>query len=109
MFFEQNAQALLQADQSHAPLVARLRETAPTDDYQIYETGDGYCTLFYRDVYLHSPESPLAEVGQVLSNQCTPGSDRLHVILGLGMGYLLDEAFRASPGHLVVYEPDLPL
>jgi hypothetical protein len=109
MFFEQNAQALLQADKIHAPLVARLRETAPTEDYQVYETGDGYCTLRYRDVYLHSAESPLKEVAQVLATQCTPGHDRLHVILGLGMGYLLDEVFRASAGHIVVYEPDLPL
>lgn len=109
MFFEQNAQALLQSDAVHAPLVARLRETPPTEDYQVYEADDGCCTLIYRGVCLHNPESPLSEVAQVLETQCTPGNDRLHVILGLGMGYLPDEAFRMSTGHIVVYEPELPL
>jgi len=109
MFFEKNVQALLQADEAHAPLVARLQVTAPTTDYEVYESQDGHCTILYRGVCLHSQESPVREATQVANTQSTPGQDRLHVLLGLGMGYLLDEVFRTSAGRIVVYEPDLPL
>jgi hypothetical protein len=109
MFFEQNIQALLKTDEIHAPLVHRLRETEPITDYEIFEAGDGFCTLNYRNVFLHHPDHPTQEVQEALQKYCQPGNDRLHVILGLGLGYLPDETFRASTGHIVVYEPDLNL
>jgi hypothetical protein len=108
MFFEKNAQALLQTDQAHAPLLARLKSTAPTSAYQVYETGDGFSTLEYQGIFLHDPNSPVEEVNQLLAASCHPSPDRLHVILGLGMGYLLDETHQVSQGHIVLYEPDLP-
>jgi len=109
MFFEQNIQALLQADEVHVRLVAQLKDISPTEQYQVLEAQDGACTLAYKGVYLHCPESPLKEVQDVLSSQCSPGHYRVHLILGLGMGYLLDEIYRSSQGHILVYEPDLPL
>jgi hypothetical protein len=108
MFFEKNAQALLQTDEAHASLLSRLQATAPTTAYQIYQSGDDFSTLEYKGIFLHNPNSPVEEVRDLLASNCHPGADRLHVILGLGLGYLLDETYSVSEGHIMLYEPDLP-
>lgn len=107
MFFEKNAQALMKTDEAHASLIARLQATSPTTDYKIFEAEDGFCTVEYKGTFLHDPKSPLGEVREVLETQCHPGHDRVHVIMGMGMGYLLDETYNTSTGHIVLYEPDL--
>jgi hypothetical protein len=107
MFFEKNVQAMLQTDEAHSSLVAQLQAISATTEYQLFETEDGFCTLAYKGVFLHDPHSPVDEVRTMLEAQCHPGQDRIHVILGLGMGYLLDETYTMSAGHIVVYEPDL--
>lgn len=109
MFFETNLQALLQSNDAHLPLVQRLRETEATNACQVFNAANGTYTLAYQDVFLHHPENPLKEVHETLAANCQAGYDRLHVILGLGMGYLLQETFNHSQGHIVVYERDLSL
>ena len=106
MFFEKNTQALMQANAAHAPLLARLQTIAPATDYKIFEAEDGFCTIEYQGVFLHDPKSPLAEVRDVLAAHCTPSHDRVHVILGIGLGYLLDETFQHSEGAIILYEPN---
>ncbi len=106
MFFEKNTQALMQANNGHAPLLKHLQDISPTTEYTIYEAEDGFCTIQYQGVFLHDPKSPMGEVREVLTTQFTPGHDRVHVILGLGLGYLLDETFQQSEGQIILYEPD---
>jgi hypothetical protein len=109
MFFEKNVQALLQTGEVHRFLVQQLQQTEPTDNCELQATSDGNYTLQYQGVFLHHPEQPLAEVQESFKTNCKPGNDRLHLILGIGLGYLIDHAFQASSGHILVYEPDLPL
>lgn len=109
MFFEKNIQALPQTVESHADLVRQLQTTAPIQDFEFQETQDGQYTLRYRGVFLHDSCKPVEEARDAIRSQCKPGPGRLHLILGIGLGYLLDELFQASEGQIIVYEPDLPL
>lgn len=109
MFFEKNAQALRQSAELHTYLLGQLQATEPTQAFELHETPNGHYTLRYQGVFLHSPQNPVAEAQEAIRAQCRPEARRLHLILGIGLGYLVDELFQASPGNILIYEPDLPL
>lgn len=112
MFFEKNTSALLASDASHVGLVERLNQTRPLvneTDIVLTHTDDGQYNLVYKDVWLHDVNSPEREAKQAFKASCKAREDRVHLILGIGLGYLLDEAFTASPGMIIVYEPNAAL
>jgi hypothetical protein len=109
MFYEKNVKALLRQKELHQVLLEQLDQTQPTQDYELLPTPDGNYTLHYKGIFLHDPEQPLQEVQNTLKQHCTPGPARLHVILGLGLGYLLEQTYQNSEGYIIVYEPDLKL
>lgn len=111
MYFEQNTQALVQADPTHQSLIERLLQTPPAadGDFILFETEQGQYTLQYRGLFLHDLEAPLQEARKVFKSSAKSGEDRVHLLLGLGLGYILDETFQNSPGQIVVYEPDMAI
>jgi hypothetical protein len=109
MFYEKNVKALMHQGEIHQFLLEQLNQTQSTQDYELLPTPDGNYTLKYKGIFLHDPEAPLQEVHDTLQQNCNPSASRLHVILGLGLGYLLDQTYRTSPGQIIVYEPDLAL
>lgn len=113
MYFEKNAEALLAADPLHGELLDRLRQTAPPSDAEIAmvqaQSDNDQYTLHYRGIWLHDPANPAKEARKAFRASCKAREDRVHLILGLDLGYALDEAFQNSPGHILVYEPDRAL
>lgn len=109
MYFESNCQALLSTHAQHAATVEQLRATLPITEFALSPCPDGGYTLLYRGVALHDPQNPLSEAEAVIAQQATLTADRVHVVLGLGLGYLLEALSQKSPGQIVVYEPDAAL
>lgn len=109
MFFEKNSQALLRGCESHRYLIGQLQALEAMAPFECHEATDGQFAIKVGDVFLHDPENPVREAQEAIRNQCETGPDRLHLVIGLGLGYLPDELFRASPGKLLIYEPNLPL
>ncbi len=109
MYFEQNCQALLTTHPQHAATVAQLQGCSAITDFELRPCADGGFTLFYRGTCLHDAQSPLHEAEQVITEQATLMPDRVHVLLGLGLGYLLEALSQKSPGQIIVYEPDRAL
>ena len=107
MFWSNNRQALIQSGQG--ALVAILSDIAPTAEAQLHNTSAGDFTLRYRNLDLHAIDGAAQEATQTISQSCTPRLGRAHLILGLGLGYVVEAAYAYSPGQLIVYEPDLPL
>lgn len=111
MYFEKNLEALRKAHPAHEYLAKLLLETEPSTEPELYGTEDGNYTLKYRGIYLHDVKAPIEEAKNAVessNDHGTPTSDRVHLILGIGLGYLLDAAFHNVKGKVVVYEPDLP-
>lgn len=106
MFFEKNAQALLQADADHQNRLLALQNITVKDEPELHETEDGHYTLRYQSIFLHDPHGPIAEVAQALKAHCTLSADRIHLVLGIGLGYLIDQLVQDSPGQIALYEPD---
>jgi len=109
MFWETNRQALLQAKPSQQALQTALEKVAPTSDIELIATEDEDYTLLYRGVPLHAVSGALKEAREISGAQCRPGLGRVHLVLGIGLGYLMEAVYRQSPGNIVVYEPDAAL
>lgn len=110
MFFEKNTQALLQSDKIHHQyLIEQLQQTVPIQEFELLQTPDKNYTLRYQSIFLHDPQGPVQEAKHIIQTQCIVGADRIHLVLGLGLGYLPDELFQTSAGRIIVYEPDLSL
>jgi hypothetical protein len=109
MFYKQNTEAL-----SHFPfqqgLLSVLQATLPSIDWTITATPqDDYTLVSPEGACLHHPQGATHEATQCVAEQCLPSKDNLHVIFGLGLGYLLEAVFEASEGIIIVYEPDVSL
>ena len=67
---------------------------------------NGFYNLAYKNTYLHNRQNPLAEAKEIFSMAAnTPVS--IHLIYGLGLGYLFQVASTNSSGTVILYEPDL--
>ena len=67
---------------------------------------NGFYNLAYKNTYLHNRQNPLAEAKEIFSMAAnTPVS--IHLIYGLGLGYLFQVASANSSGTVILYEPDL--
>ncbi|MCE3234171.1 MAG: hypothetical protein K0Q50_351 [Vampirovibrio sp.] len=109
MFWQNNRQALLQAHSGHQELVERLDHIAPTSEVELIATQDEDYTLLFRGIPLHASTGAMQEARQIVSRQCRPALGRAHLVLGMGLGYLLQAVYQHSPGQIVIYEPDVSL
>ena len=76
------------------------------DDVPQLVNENGFYNLVYKNTYLHNRRNPLAEAKEIFSRATnTPVS--IHLIYGLGLGYLFQVASANSAGTVILYEPDL--
>jgi hypothetical protein len=109
MYWNVNAQALKHAHPGTANWLEALAQTPAAQDAQLLQTAAGDFSLYYRGTYLHSLNGAVREAGEATQKGCKPAIGRAHLIMGLGLGYLLEAVYQRSPGNIVVYEPDLSL
>lgn len=76
------------------------------DDVPQLVNENGFYNLVYKNTHLHNRRNPLAEAKEIFSRATnTPVS--IHLIYGLGLGYLFQVASANSAGTVILYEPDL--
>lgn len=109
MFWQQNTEALLRHFPACQALFQTLQDLGEADEPEPMETMAGDFGLMYQGVPLHSPVGSMLEAETTARESCRPALDRVHLILGLGLGYLVQAAAERSPGPIVVYEPHLPI
>lgn len=67
---------------------------------------NGFYNLVYKNTRLHNPANPLGEAQEIFARaENTPVT--IHLIYGLGLGYLFQVASANSIGTVILYEPDL--
>lgn len=85
-------------------LAYKLQNYIPVEIPQLAQT-NGY-NLVYKGKYIHSQNSPLAEAQEIFSYaKNEPVS--IHLVYGLGLGYLFQVTSLNSKGTVILYEPDL--
>ena len=86
-------------------LAVTLQTDVPTDMPKLAQKGNLY-NVFYKDKLIHSAENPLGEAQEIFSMaENTPVA--IHLIYGLGLGYLFQVTALHSKGTVVLFEPDL--
>lgn len=73
----------------------------------ILTTTNGY-NIQYNGTYLHSIENPLAESQQIFKNSLI-NNKNIHIIYGLGLGYLFQIAVKNSNSLIILYEPNFDI
>lgn len=86
-------------------LAEKLRNYVLTDIPQLTAENNIY-NLIYKNKPIHNPQNPLGEALEIFSlAENTPVA--IHLIYGLGLGYLFQVASKNSKGTVILYEPDL--
>ena len=76
-----------------------------TDVPQLVKENNFY-NFSYKGKFLHNPINPLGEAEEIFSMaENTPVA--IHLIYGLGLGYLFQVTSAKSAGTVILYEPDL--
>lgn len=79
-----------------------------TNQIELAETVTGEPILLYNKIPLHSEFNAEAEAKEIfLQAQNTLNS--MHIIFGMGLGYLFKEFCEQSKGKVIVYEPNLEI
>jgi len=100
--FLKNLEAL---SKKNLELCKRLQAFIPSELPKLVQTNGAY-NILYKNIYLHNELNPLAEAQEIFDGaQNSPIS--IHLIYGLGLGYLFQYASLKSEGAVILYEPDL--
>ena len=100
--FENNINALKTKGFSVAE---KLLKHVLTDVPELVKENNFY-NFKYRGKYLHNAVNPLGEAIEIFS-MCENTPVTIHLIYGLGLGYLFQVAAAKSQGTVILYEPDL--
>ena len=73
----------------------------------ILATTNGY-NVQYNGIYLHNEDNPLAESQQICQNSLKEDKN-IHIIYGLGLGYLFQLIAKHSDSIIILYEPNLDI
>lgn len=100
--FQKNILALAQRN----PVLAeKLQKHIPNELPELVHEGGVY-NLKYKGLFIHNPQNPLGEAKEIFS-MATNEPVAIHVIYGIGLGYLFQVASLNSNGTVILYEPDL--
>ena len=100
--FQKNIIALTQKNPA---LAQRLQEYIPTEVPQLTQENGAY-NIVYRGKYIHNRLSPLGEAKEIFT-MATNEPVAIHLVYGLGLGYLFQVACANSNGTVILYEPDM--
>ena len=100
--FQKNINALAQKNEA---LARELLTYIPTDVPELKQENGAY-NLFYKNQYLHNPINPLREAQEIFA-MAENSPVAIHLVYGLGLGYLFQVASLNSQGAVILYEPDL--
>lgn len=100
--FEKNIRALATKDKE---LATKLTNYIVTDIPQLVKEYNFY-NLLYKGTHLHNPQNPLGEAKEIFT-QCENSPVAIHMIYGMGLGYLFQYTSANSQGSIILIEPDL--
>ena len=67
---------------------------------------NNFYNLVYKNHYLHNEQNPLEEAKEIFS-RCENTPVTIHMIYGIGLGYLFQYTSANSIGSIILFEPDL--
>ncbi len=78
------------------------------NDIKLVETNLNEPNLVYNDRPIHSQDGAEIEA-KIIFNNSINETNRIHIIFGLGLGYLFKEFCENSKGRVILYEPEVEI
>ena len=100
--FQKNISALAQ---KNLELAKKLSDYIPKELPELVQDNGAY-NIKYKGKLIHNAKNPLGEAQAVFS-MATNEPVAIHLIYGMGLGYLFQIAAKYSLGTVILYEPDL--
>ena len=96
---------LLALSEKNPELAKKIQVHVPTEIPQLVQESGAY-NILYKNKLIHNQQNPLDEANEVFAmSQNNPVA--IHLVYGLGLGYLFQVASLKSQGTVILYEPDL--
>lgn len=86
-------------------LAEKLTAYTITETPQLVQTNGAY-NLLYKNQTLHNEQNPLREAQEIFS-MAENSPVAIHLVFGMGLGYLFQVVSLNSLGTVILYEPDL--
>ena len=100
--FLKNIEALAK---KNPKLALEIQSYVPTEIPKLVQENGAY-NIFYREKLIHNVQSPLGEAKEIFA-RAENSPVAIHLVYGLGLGYLFQIASLESQGTVILYEPDL--
>lgn len=107
MFLPKNLETLQAMEPPPHCIASGAFQVMGADMVELGQTEAGDYSVALNGQWLHDPQGAAAEAATLVSQLAQPGWRSLHVVLGLGLGYVVDELFQCSGGKIFILEPSL--
>lgn len=102
--FSRNIEAL---SERFPELAKKIITYVPNNMPELTKENEFY-NLKYQGVFLHNPINPLGEAMEIFS-QIPNTPVTIHLVYGVGLGYLFQYSAQNSKGSVILYEPELSI
>ena len=101
---------LLLLEQTNKVLASKIKNiTEVKNSYELKTNLAGEYNLSINGKLVHSVSGAEKEAEKLFEQLPNESANVIHVIYGLGLGYMLDYYFEHTKGSIIVYEPDIEL
>lgn len=102
--FDNNLKAIRSKNQALAEKLAGY----DFNDIEIFETPSKNYNLNYKGVDLHKSINPVQEAVALFNSQSqSKSTNTIHIVFGLGLGYLFKRTYVETTGKVIIFEPFL--
>lgn len=93
----------------NADLAEAIRRHKIIGNYGFDVAKSGDVVLLYENLPMHSMDDPQKEASDIFNKLSEVNRSVIHLVFGLGLGYLFKRVHLSSKGRIVIYEPNLDI
>ncbi len=109
--FQKNIEVLKFKNPDLASKLEKNRLEDINENFSVFEAKSKDLIIAYKDIPLNSPVDPIQEARQIWSKsiKSEPAKNDIHLVFGIGLGYLFKRTYISSPARIFVFEPNLEI
>ncbi len=107
--FQKNIEVLKFKNPDLAAKLENLSLEDVSDNFSVFEAESNDLIIGYKDIPLNSPVDPIQEARQIWNKsiKTEPVKNDIHLVFGIGLGYLFKRTYISSPAKVFVFEPNI--
>ncbi len=109
--FQKNIEVLKFKNPKLAAKIESLSLEDVSENFSVFEAESKDLIIAYKDIPLNSPADPIQESRQIWTKsiKAEPVKNDIHLVFGIGLGYLFKRTYVSSPAKVFVFEPNIEI